>query len=66
MAGRCGFGNTRKLPPGRWQARYSGPDALVYAGPTTFHTKGDAQAWLADERHLISLEQWSPRSSIRQ
>src|SRR5688500_17938815 len=59
MAGRSGFGSTRKLPSGRWQARYTGPDALVYAGPTTFQTKGDAQAWLASERRLISLEQWS-------
>ena len=59
MAGRSGFGSTRKLPSGRWQARYTGPDALVYAGPTTFQTKGDAQAWLANESRLISLEQWS-------
>ena len=31
-------------------------------GPTTFQTKGDAQAWLAEERLLISRREWtSPR-----
>ena len=60
MAGRSGFGNTRKLPSGRWQARYTGPDALVYVGPTTFQTKGDAQAWLAERATASSrIEQWS-------
>jgi integrase len=29
-----------------------------HSGPTTFRTKGDAQAWLAEERRLISLDQW--------
>ena len=59
MAGRSGFGNVRKLPSGRWQARYTGPDMITYPGVTTFQTKGDAQAWLAGERRLISLQQWS-------
>lgn len=57
--GRSGFGSARKLPSGRWQARYFGPDMTYHSGPTTFRTKGDAQAWLAEERRLISLEQWS-------
>lgn len=60
MAGRNSFGNTRKLPSGRWQARYLGPDMVRHIGPVTFQTKGDAQAWLAEERRLISLQQWSP------
>lgn len=30
-----------------------------HSGPTTFQTKGDAQAWLADERRLISQHQWT-------
>jgi len=60
MAGRSGFGSTRKLPSGRWQGRYLGPDMVRHVGPTTFQTKGDAQAWLSEERRLISLRQWSP------
>jgi len=30
-----------------------------HSGPTTFQTKGDAQAWLAEERRLISRQQWT-------
>lgn len=59
MAGKSGFGNTRELPSGRWQARYTGPDTLVHTAPTTFHTKGDAQGWLAGERQLISRQEWA-------
>ncbi|HYN30391.1 MAG TPA: tyrosine-type recombinase/integrase [Dermatophilaceae bacterium] len=62
MGGRSGFGNVRRLPSGRYQARYFGPDMTYHRGPTTFQTKGDAQAWLAGERRLISLERWSSPS----
>lgn len=57
--GRSGFGSMRKLPSGRWQARYYGPDMSYHPGPTTFQTKGDAQAWLAEERRLISQGRWT-------
>ena len=60
--GRSGFGSVRKLASGRWQARYYGPDMIYHPGPTTFHTKGDAQAWLAEERRLISQQRWSSPS----
>ncbi|WP_205859645.1 hypothetical protein [Phycicoccus flavus] len=59
-SGRNGSGNTRKLPSGRWQARYLGPDMVRHIGPKTFQTTGDAQDWLAEERRLISLQQWRP------
>lgn len=59
MAGRSGFGSVRKLPSGRWQARFLGPDMVRHVGATTFQTKGDAQAWLAEERRLITLGQWT-------
>ena len=42
------FGTTRKLPSGRWQARYTYRGAQQKA-PHTFTTKMDAQAWLANE-----------------
>lgn len=51
-----------KAASGRWQARYCGPDLAYHSAPTTFQTRGDAQGWLAEERRLISLQQWtSPR-----
>lgn len=40
------FGSVRKLPSGRWQARYE-HDGSYRAAPVTFKTKADAQAWLS-------------------
>lgn len=54
------FGRLRKLPSGRWQAAYSGPDTAVYAAPHTFAAKLDAEAWLTDRRREIDRESWSP------
>ena len=62
MSGRNGFGNARRLPSGTWQARYYGRDMARHIAPKTFRTKGDAQAWLAEERRLISQQRWSPPS----
>ena len=41
------FGRVRKLPSGRWQARYPGPDGADRTAPTTFATKTDAGRFLA-------------------
>lgn len=41
------FGSIRKLPSGRWQARYRGPDGLLRSAPHTFAHKADASKWLA-------------------
>lgn len=60
MAGRSGFGSIRKMSSGRFQARYYGPDLQYHSGPTTFVTKGDAQAWLMTERALVSQQRWTP------
>ena len=54
------FGRLRKLPSGRWQAAYTGPDTAVYSAPSTFATKLDAEAWLTDRRREIDRESWSP------
>ncbi|WP_229118896.1 tyrosine-type recombinase/integrase [Enemella evansiae] len=58
-AQRRGFGRLRKLPSGRYQAAYVGPDARVHKAPTTFETKVDAEGWLAQERRLIDRDDWS-------
>lgn len=57
---RRAFGRIAKLPSGRWRARYTGPDAVLYNAPRTFSTKMDAEGWLAAERRLIDLEAWTP------
>lgn len=41
------FGTVRRLPSGRWQARYRNRGGRLVAAPETFGTKGDAAAWLA-------------------
>jgi len=57
---REAWGSLRKLPSGRWQARYPGPDGETYTARTdddkslTFLTKTDARTWLAAIR-VISL-----------
>ena len=71
MAKRNGkryFGNVRRLPSGRYQARYSGPDGQSYAAkkpngkPLTFDTQGDAEAWLALRHSEILRGAWLPTS----
>ncbi|MFS4487772.1 tyrosine-type recombinase/integrase [Dietzia kunjamensis] len=57
---RRGFGNARKLPSGRYQARYTGPDGGQHRAPATFETHDDALAWLRDERRLIDWGTWTP------
>lgn len=47
MSGRRQFGSIRRLPSGRWQARFRLPSGEVVAAPITFATKGDAGRWLA-------------------
>ena len=53
---RAWFGSVRKLPSGRVQARYTGPDSQRHSAPTTFLTLGDAQAWLAIQQSVASAE----------
>jgi hypothetical protein len=45
--GKARVGRVRKLPSGRWQARYRGPDGVDRPGPVTFATVTDARVWLA-------------------
>ncbi len=47
MASRRRFGRLRKLPSGRWQARYSLSDGRELSAPDTFLTKTAAQRWQA-------------------
>lgn len=55
---KAGFGSVRKLPSGRRQARYTGPDGVMYAAPTTFTTLQDARAWLSLRQSEITRDKW--------
>jgi len=60
---RRGFGSVRRLPSGRFQAHYTGPDGLRYPAATTFQAKIDAEAWLAARRNEITDGEWTPGRS---
>jgi integrase len=58
---RAGFGNVRRLPSRRWQARYNQPGTIKsIPAPFTFDTKGDALAWLSTVRTDLVRGQWLP------
>ncbi|GAA1105107.1 tyrosine-type recombinase/integrase [Streptomyces javensis] len=52
------FGAVRKLPSGRFQARYPGPDGIMRPAPVTFETAGDADDWLAEKQTEVRRGDW--------
>ncbi|WP_369035319.1 tyrosine-type recombinase/integrase [Streptomyces adonidis] len=52
------FGAIRKLPSGRYQARYPGPDGVMRPAPETFETIADADDWLAEKQTEIRRGDW--------
>ncbi|GAA3856827.1 tyrosine-type recombinase/integrase [Streptomyces sedi] len=52
------FGAVRKLPSGRWQARYPGPDGIMRPADRTFETSGDADDWLAEKQTEVRRGEW--------
>jgi integrase len=57
--GRRRFGNVRKLPSGRYQARYIGPDGIERKAPATFETERLAGNWLTVVESEILTGDWS-------
>jgi hypothetical protein len=55
------FGRVRKLPSGRFQARYQDPNGVDRPAPHTFATKTDADRWLNKiEADILSGEWRNP------
>lgn len=52
------FGAVRKLPSGRFQARYPGPDGVMRPASVTFETAGDADDWLAEKQTEVRRGDW--------
>ncbi|MFJ5150720.1 tyrosine-type recombinase/integrase [Streptomyces sp. NPDC088353] len=52
------FGAIRRLPSGRYQARYPGPDGVMRPAPITFETTADADDWLAEKQTEIRRGEW--------
>ncbi|MGH9213811.1 MAG: tyrosine-type recombinase/integrase [Acidimicrobiales bacterium] len=64
-AKRRRWGRVRRLPSGRYQARYPGPDAQTYTAPHTFPTKTDAELWLVDKEAELRREGWQDPNAGR-
>lgn len=52
------FGSLCRLPSGRWQARYRGPDGLLVSEPGTFVRKTDGARWLALTEAELLKDDW--------
>jgi integrase len=52
------FGSVRRLPSGRYQARYPGPDGLMRPADDTFETKTGAEVWLTRKEAEILEDDW--------
>lgn len=52
------FGKVRKLPSGRYQASFIGPNGKRQNAPNTFRTKTDADRWLVKVEADISRGTW--------
>lgn len=58
------FGNIRKLPSGRYQASYIGPDSFRRNARTTFATEKDASKWLTlTEAEILKGDWVAPEGS---
>ncbi|WJK43317.1 site-specific integrase [Solwaraspora sp. WMMA2056] len=57
--GRRRFGSIRKLPSGRYQARYFGPDGVERKAPDTFPTEPQAAKWLTVVESEIIRGEWN-------
>jgi integrase len=55
---RRAFGRLRRLPSGRFQAAYIGPDHKLHKAPHPFPSDIAAESWLAVERRKIDLGTW--------
>ena len=60
MSKRRQFGSIRKLPSGRWQARFTSPDRTIVTAPRTFAQKLHAEVWLSDRRKELDRGLWNP------
>jgi integrase len=64
--GRRSFGYIRKLPSGRFQASYVGPNGKRYFAPSSYRAIRDANQWLATRQVEIERDKWEePQFSAR-
>ena len=61
---KSGFGTVRKLPSGKYQARYTAPNGKQVAAPTTFETLGTARKFLSMTESAIIQNKWNPSAKF--
>lgn len=59
------FATVRKLPSGRYQVRYTGPDGIRHTAPSTFGARIDAEAFIVAKRRDIDREVWASTDDDR-
>lgn len=58
---RRSWGKIRRLPSGRLQASYIGPDGQRHTSPHgTYLHRSDAEGWLLDEERIVDQGHWTP------
>jgi integrase len=57
--GRRRFGWVRRLPSGRWQASYLGPDGKRRNAPDTYDTRTAADQFLVNVESLMMRDEWT-------
>jgi len=66
MTYRRDFGSIRKLPSGKYQARYTHPHTgMRHTARDTYPLKGDANAWLVAQQSAIMQGTWKDTASTR-
>jgi integrase len=59
------FASIRKLPSGRYQVRYTGPDGLRHTAPTTFAARIDAEGYVVSKRREIDRDVWDASDDVK-
>lgn len=52
------FGSARRLPSGKWQARYLDPDGIRRTAAITFDSRADAERWLSKIEDDLRQQRW--------
>lgn len=58
------FATLRKLPSGRWQVRYTGPDGIRRSAPRTFENRMHAEEYAAARRREIDAGKWTIAAAV--
>jgi len=59
------FATIRKLPSGRFQVRYTGPDGVRHTAPATFGARIDAEAFVVAKRREIDRGVWDATAETK-